>query len=57
MRRLTRDSVAALDIGHIQPQAGLKRNLMQAQTSFASRLNRQDCAAGKNRRQKFGVYP
>jgi hypothetical protein len=52
MRRLTGDLVAALDIGHIQPQAGLKLNLMQAQTGFDG----QDCAAGKNRRQKLGVY-
>jgi hypothetical protein len=38
-------------------KAGLKRNVQQVQTSSASEFIRQDCAAGKERREKFGVYP
>jgi hypothetical protein len=36
-------------------RAGLKRNVLQAQTSSPSEFIRQDCAAGKERREKFGV--
>jgi hypothetical protein len=37
-------------------KVGLKRNALQQQTSSSSFIQ-QHCAAGKNQRQKFGVYP
>ena len=49
--------VPRLQAGARRPlKAGLKRNVLKAQTRSASEFIQEDCAASKERQEKLGVY-